>query len=98
MLTQQSGKFAKALQEITDAAAGVLSVTQDYFGRKCQIAHMLQRCAVYASFKALMNRFTFLFDGNDAGNCKLKPISLTCQKHKDPQEYYQTFTARCVHD
>lgn len=43
-----------------------------------------------------MNRLTFLFDGKAAGDCKMKTVSLLCQKHKDPQEHYQTFTACCV--
>lgn len=39
MLTQQSGKFTKTLQEIADENY----LLQDYCGRKCQIGHMLQR-------------------------------------------------------
>jgi len=50
-------------------------MTHDYFGRKCQIGHILPKGEKnMRSFKVSKNRLTFLLSGNVAVNCKLIPL------------------------
>jgi hypothetical protein len=86
----ESGKFPKVLQKIADENYLLQLVFYvDDTGlhwKKMLDWSYVAKCAVYASFKALKKRLTFLFDGNAAGDYKLKLVNLLCQKHKDPHK------------
>ena len=70
----------KSWMRITCCSRCSLSELQDYFGRNCLIGQMLQRWAVYASFKDLMNRLAFLFDEMLLGIASWN-LSLYCAKN-----------------